>query len=77
MQIVEKYSKLSGEQKKSLVINVIKKFVVDHLDGDNETELLIFIDTFLPSVIDVMISIDKKELAIKIQKGFKLCFPCC
>jgi hypothetical protein len=76
MQIVEKYPKITGSQKKALVIHVLKKFAVDHLDGDDETALLIFINTFLPSVIDAMISIDKKELAIKIKKGFKICFPC-
>lgn len=77
MQIVEKYPKISGQQKKTLVIDVLKKFVVDNLDGDDETALLIFIDTFLTSVIDAMISIDKKELVIKIKKGFKKCFICC
>lgn len=77
MQIVEKYPNISGPQKKELVIYVLKRFVVDHLYGENEQALLLFIDVFLPSVIDTIISVDKKELAIKIRKGLKACFSCC
>lgn len=77
MKIVEKYPDLHGTQKKSLVIHVLKRFVVDHLDGEAESSLILFIDMFLPSVIDTIISVDKKEVAIKIKKGFKACFACC
>jgi hypothetical protein len=77
MQIVEKYPDLYGQQKKALVIYVLKKFVVDHLDGDAESFLLIFIDTLLPSVINTIIAVDKKEVVIKIKKGLKACFSCC
>lgn len=77
MQIVEKYTNITGQQKKALVIHVLKLFIADHLDGDDANTLLLFIDMFLPSVIDTIISIDKKELAINIRKSFKTCFPCC
>ena len=77
MQIVEKYPSLSGSKKKPLVIHVLKRFVIDHLDGEDESALLLFIDTFLPSVIDSIILIDKKKIIIKIKKGLKACFSCC
>ena len=77
MQIVEKYPKISGIQKKSLVIQVLKKFVIDQSDGDTENALLLFIDTFLPSVIDTIISVDVKEIVINIKKGVKSFFICC
>jgi hypothetical protein len=77
MQIVEKYPKISGIQKKSLVIQVLKKFVIDQSDGDTENALLLFIDTFLPSVIDTIISVDVKDLVINIKKGVKSFFICC
>ena len=77
MQIVEKYPKISGTQKKSLVIQVLKKFVIDQSDGDTENALLLFIDTFLPSVIDTIISVDVKEIVINIKKGVKSFFICC
>ena len=76
MQIVEKYPKISGSQKKALVIHVLKKFVIDQVDGEAETALILFIDTFLPSIIDVIVSVDKKEVYVKIKKGFKSCFSC-
>jgi len=75
MQIVENYPKISGIQKKALVTHILKKFVTDQLDVDNET-LLMFIDMFLPTVIDAIVMVDKKELAIKIHKGLKSCFSC-
>ena len=77
MKIVEKYPDLHVTKKKSIVIHVLKRFVVDHLDGEAESSLILFIDMFLPSVIDTIISVDKKEVAIKIKKGFKACFACC
>lgn len=77
MQIVEKYPKQSGSHKKDLVIHALKLFVTQHLEGDEETALLSFIDMFLPSIIDMIVSIDKKEVAIKIKKGLKSCFSCC
>ena len=77
MQIVEKYPKIAGTQKKSLVIQVLKKFVIDQSDGDTENALLLFIDTFLPSVIDTIISVDVKEIVINIKKGVKSFFICC
>lgn len=77
MQIVETYPNLHGKQKKALVLQVLKLFVRGNMDGDEERALLTFIDLFLPTVIDTLVSVDKKEIAIKIKKGFKLCFPCC
>jgi hypothetical protein len=76
MQIVEEYPNLHGTEKKSLVIHVLKRFIVDHLDDKKEHSLLLFIDMFLPSVIDTIISVDKKEVAIKFKKGLKACFSC-
>lgn len=77
IQIVERYPELKGVQKKLLLIHVLKRFVKDNLDGEEETAVLTFIDLFLPSVIDTIISVDKKEIAIKMKKSFKICFPCC
>ena len=78
MQIVEKYPTLHGKEKKELVIYVLKKSVKDHIfDTDSEESLLLFIETFLPSIIDSVISIDKKELTINITKKLKSCFSCC
>tara|TARA_B110000908_G_C10216087_1_gene432887 strand:+ start:1235 stop:1594 length:360 start_codon:yes stop_codon:yes gene_type:complete len=77
MQVVERYPKLTGTMKKELVTHVIKRFVYDNLGGEDEDSLILFIDKFLPSVIDMIVSIDKKESVIDIRKGFKSCFPCC
>lgn len=76
IQIVEKYPELKGEQKKALLIDVLKRFVKDNLEDEEETVVLTFIDLFLPSVIDTIIAVDKKEIVLKMKKGFKSCFPC-
>ena len=77
MKIVETYPDLRGSQKKALVLHVLKRFVKDSLDEEEEQALLMFIDLFLPTVIEALISMDKKEIVIKIKKGFKVCFKCC
>ena len=77
MQIVETYPDLNGQQKKALVLHVLKRFVRENMDGDEERALLTFIDLFLSTVIDTLVSVDKKEIAIKIKKGLKECFSCC
>ena len=76
MQIVEKYPKISGSQKKTLVVDVLKMFVGKNTDGENKEIILLYINTFLPSVIDTLISVDKKEMKIKTRKLFKKCFSC-
>ena len=77
MQTVEKYPKLSGEQKKNLLLHVLKKYVKDKLDGSDEDNVLMFIDMFLPSVIDTIIQVDKKALVVSIKTGLKALFSCC
>lgn len=77
MQLVEKYPDLTGEQKKKLVIHVVKKFIKDKTDNEEEEVLLTFVDIFLPTLIDTLVSVDKKEIVIKLKKTFSSCFPCC
>jgi len=77
MQIVENYPDLTGEQKKTIVLHVLKKFVRDTMNDNDEDAVIMFIDLFLPSVIDTIISVDKKKIMVNIKKGFASCFACC
>ena len=73
MQIVERYPKLSGSGKKDLVIKVLTRYTKDVIDDeDTEQTVTSFITLFLPSVIDTIIAVDKKELTVKLKK----CFSC-
>lgn len=76
MQLVEKYPDLTGEQKKKLVIHVVKNFIKDKTDNEEEEVLLTFVDIFLPTLIDTLVSVDKKKIVIKLKKTFSSCFPC-
>lgn len=67
----------TGDQKKKLVIHVVKKFIKDKTDNEEEEVLLTFVDIFLPTLIDTLVSIDKKEIVIKLKKTFSSCLPCC
>lgn len=82
MQLVDKYTELSGEEKKNIVIHVVKKIIKHEIDKDKIIEeeeklMLTFVDIFLPSIIDTLVSVDKKKIAIKIKKTFSSCFTCC
>ena len=73
MQLVETYPKLKGDQKKTLVIECVKQFVKSNFPVDNEEATLNFIDLFLPSVIDIIISIDNSDIKIGVKKCFISC----
>jgi len=74
MQIVQNYDNITGPEKKLLVTHVLKRFVRDNMDGDEEVVLLNFIDLFLPSIIDTIKSVDNGKIKIKIKKFFKRFF---
>jgi hypothetical protein len=74
MKLVDTYTYLSGEQKKSIVIEAVKKLAEDNLEGEDEKVILIFIDSFLPSVIDTIVLVANKAFIIKVAKRFFKCF---
>ena len=78
IQKIDSYKKLSGEDKKNIVLKTVKKFCNDNIPNntDQKISIILFIDMFLPSIIDVLVSIDKRELILKISKGIKGCLPC-
>lgn len=69
MKIVDTYPNLNGSQKKQLVLEVLN-LVIDELpmSEDEQEGLKQLVEKTLPTVIDVVIDIDKKKLKIKIQK---------
>ena len=57
IQIVEKYKELTGNQKKTLVIDTITKLINENIHDEMEKlELLSFASILLPKIIDTMIS---------------------
>jgi len=53
IQIVEKYKTLTGNQKKMIVVNTIKKLVNDSKINDDEKKILnLIIENTLPTAID-------------------------
>ena len=71
MQLVESITTLKGKDKKNLVIQVIDYLIMDRIRDDNEykEQLSLLVKLTLPELIDTIISIDRKELKIKIKKG--------
>lgn len=88
VQIVEKYSDLTGSQKKMLVLDAIKKIVNTsaYLNEDERSTLIVIIDLTMPHVIDSIITAingdskfekDKTKPSL-FSKLFKsLCCNCC
>ena len=76
MQVVETYQELKGVEKKQLIINTLKKFIDDEMKGtDPEYNklILLIVNTTLPIAIDAFISIDTKQIQIKITGYLKTC----
>ena len=80
MQLVESITTLKGKDKKNLVIQVMEYLIMDRIRDDNEykEQLSLLVKLTLPELIDTIISIDRKELKIKIKKGVtNLMNTCC
>lgn len=76
MQLVEQITSLSGIQKKSIVLNTLKKVINNKVKNEQDRDIILdFICLFLPSIIDTLISLDKKEIAIAVKKCRSF-FPC-
>ena len=66
MQIVEKYN-INGTEKKEMVIKIIKNIISEHKnDIKNFDYIENFIKKTLPSLIDTIVLLDRKDLHIKL-----------
>lgn len=78
MQLVSKYNKLSGIDKKNLVLETIQQLIKDSVPNDTmEYELLEnCLLQVVPIMINHMIAIDKNQLIInaRVTKCWKNCF---
>ena len=73
MQLVESVTSLKGHDKKNLVIQVMEFLIMEQIRDDNEykEQLTLLVKLTLPELIDTIVSIDRKEVKIKIKKGVK------
>ena len=76
MKIVEDFPSMSGYGKKMLVIKVLK-FFINKISYDNADILDMFVDRFLPSIIDEIISIDKNKIIINAKSRLQSCEKAC
>ena len=70
MKIVDQVPKLTGPDKKQIVLLVLKKLVSQ---GDNQAVLLNVINNVMPVAIDTLISVDKKKIRLHVRKVFNCC----
>lgn len=78
MQLVEKYNDVKGLQKKALILDVLNLIIDEQIEDEQEkTNLKLFVGMTLPSVIDTFVSLDKKELSIKLKNTYSKLFSCC
>lgn len=81
IQLVEKYKELTGHQKKTMVICVVKKLVNAQFDTEEDKRaMILIIDLTLPTVIDNLINAINgnlkfdKEKAKSFFKKYLCCF---
>lgn len=78
MQVVEKHDDVSGQQKKAIILDALNHLIDDQIDNEQEAmEMKLIVQLTLPSVIDTFVSIDKKEVQIKLKKGCAKLLVCC
>ena len=77
MKIVDKYKNINGVQKKNLILHILGKLIDDKIEDEQLVNNLKFIiNMTMPFVIDTFISIDKRELIIKMKKRCSK-YKCC
>jgi hypothetical protein len=68
MQFTQNIGGMTGSEKKQLVIDVLKKRVLETVeDTELSTGLNMFIDFTLPSIIDSFVALNNGETRIKIK----------
>lgn len=77
MQIVDKFKDVKGPQKKVVIITVLDKYVRESMDATKEEtkSIRLIIDKTIPTLIDTLISVDKKTLSIKRRNYIR--YLCC
>jgi hypothetical protein len=74
IQHVEMYKDFTGEQKRTMVINMLKH-LIDETDGPGNDDLFDpILKRMVPSIIDTLVDIDKGKLKLTGKKLKKL--PC-
>ena len=68
--IAEKYKTLRGFEKKELVIELLKN-IVNKYDNVDNSMLEPIINNLVPSIIDSLISVDKKHIKLKKKNMLK------
>jgi hypothetical protein len=72
----EKMRDIPGIEKKFVVINAIRNYIMyDTIRNEEQQALLSFVDHTLPNLIDLMITLDKSQLMIKMKKKCLFCIP--
>ena len=75
MQLVESITTLKGQDKKNLVIQTMEFLIIERIADDNvyRQQLSLLVKLTIPELIDTIVSIDRKELKIKIKNIFSNC----
>jgi len=84
MEIVETFKDITGEQKKSLVLSVLRKYVHKTVNSTKKRDdMLNVINTVLPGTIDVIIlaskggvDINPAQFSSGLLSCFKILFRC-
>ena len=81
IQVVEKYKELTGNQKKMLVLDTLKKIINENVSDESEKQqLILFVNITIPIILDSIISAingNMKFAKDKISGCFSKLFSCC
>lgn len=81
VEITEKYNKLTGLEKKTMVLRMSVMAIKEaNIKNEIEDALIDFVNTAGPSLIDTIIFVSKGKLAVnvkKLKRYFLRIFKCC
>ncbi len=78
IQTVGTVHKLSGQEKKQLFFEILKKIVSSaDLTEDEKDSIEAFVDAVLPYIVDAIVFAYKSDVFKRIKKKAKKCFASC
>jgi len=78
MKVVNTYPDLKGHQKKTVVLSAINMLIDDQNDNVEDAQALkILVSITLPTVIDVVVSVDTKKIKLGLKRSCTILTSCC
>jgi hypothetical protein len=74
MKLVDKFTELKGEQKKSIVLETLNGYIEENIQDENKKEFIKkVVNVVVPQAINVLAKVNKRKLRSFVKKVMSSC----